>query len=114
MSIKMPSNPALPEVIFNNSVTGFLAKDMTGQGAIVVLTDDEAMQAISAFTGTLAVNVEVVVPSETKIYFLANRTSGAFSLTIKTAAGAGVVVGQGANAILICDGTDVLRFTGDI
>ena len=67
MSIKMPANPAEPQVIFNNSVSGILAKDITGGGTFILLTDLEAQQAITYITGTLAANTDIVVPDETKI-----------------------------------------------
>ncbi|KAB0594332.1 hypothetical protein [Cupriavidus gilardii] len=38
-----------------------------------------------------------------------NKTTGAFSLTVKTAAGTGIVVAQGKNTELVCDGTNVLE-----
>jgi len=114
MSIKMPANPAEPQTIFNDVTMGFLVKDLTGLGSLVALTDVEAQQAVHVYSGSLAVNTEIVVPSESKIYFVANATTGAFTLTIKTGAGTGIIVGQGNNAILVCDAVDVLRFTPDI
>jgi hypothetical protein len=37
-----------------------------------------------------------------------NATTGAFTLTVKTAAGTGVAVTQGSASILYCDGTNVV------
>jgi len=41
------------------------------------------------------------------------NNSGAFTTTFKTAAGAGVVVAQGKRAMLVADGTNVVRVTPD-
>ena len=114
MSIKMPANPAEPQTIFNDVTMGYLVKDLTGLGSLVALTDVEAQQAVHVYAGTLAVNTEIIVPSESKIYFVANATTGAFTLTIKTATGTGITVAQDNKAILVCDGVDVLRFSNDI
>lgn len=39
--------------------------------------------------------------------------SGAFTTTFKTAAGTGVVVAQRKRAVLVADGTNVVRVTPD-
>jgi hypothetical protein len=41
-------------------------------------------------------------------YYITNSTTGAFTLTVKTAAGTGVVVTQGTRTVLYCDGTNVV------
>lgn len=87
---------------------GLLTKSVDG-GANVTLTADEAGNGILKFTGTLTANISVIVPtSPTRSWHVINATSGAFSLTVKTAAGTGVVVGQAKTASLYTDGTNVL------
>ena len=113
MSIKMPANPAEPSVIFNNSVSGILSKDITGAGVAIALTDVEAQQSVTYIKGTIIANVDIVVPSETKIYYVWNDTTGAFTLTFTTAAGSGIAVAQNNKAILVCDAVNVVRFTPD-
>lgn len=58
-------------------------------------------------TGLLTGNKVVVVPTAIQEYWITNNTTGAFSVTIKTAAGTGIIVTQGSAAILQCDGTNV-------
>ena len=58
--------------------------------------------------GVLTGNRNVVVPATVQQYWITNNTTGAFTLTVKTSAGSGVVVQQGSAAILYCDGTDVV------
>jgi hypothetical protein len=61
-------------------------------------------------TGTLAADVEVVVPTNRKPYLVHNATAGGFAVTIRTAAGAGVAVDSSLHdtATVYCDGTDVI------
>lgn len=89
-----------------------LAKDVAG-GANVTLTAAEARKGVLHFSGALTANISVIVPDRQRQWTVHNNTSGAYSLTVKTAAGAGVVVGQGKHAILRGDGTNVVRVTAD-
>jgi hypothetical protein len=59
--------------------------------------------------GALTGNRIVVVPTTVQQYWITNGTTGAFTLTVKTSAGSGVVVSQGGAAILYCDGTNVVN-----
>lgn len=52
------------------------------------------------------------MPNEWEGIVYCNNT-GAFTTTFKTAAGAGVVVAQTKRAILLADGTNVVRVTAD-
>lgn len=76
-------------------------------------TPNEARNAfiniISSLPLTAARNV--IVPSTSKIYFIKNSTTGSFAITVKTSAGTGISVSNGATAILLCDGTNVVSAT---
>lgn len=61
------------------------------------------------FTGTLTGNRNIIVPTTIQQYWVTNATSGAYTITVKTAAGAGILVPQGEALILYCDGTDVVE-----
>src|SRR3990167_8292335 len=80
---------------------------------ITVTTADVTLSAIQAradevkATGTLTGHRDVIVPTVAGWWIVDNATAGAFTLTAKTAAGAGVAVPQGYRALLYCDGTDV-------
>lgn len=75
------------------------------------LSTDDASNVIQAYTGTLTGNVEIVVPSVVQVYYVSNQTTGPYTLTIKTSAvgGATVTIDQSNQAILSCDGTNVLN-----
>lgn len=61
------------------------------------------------FTGVLSANRNIIVPTTIAEYWVDNQTTGAFNLTVKTAAGTGVIVAAGTRAILYCDGTNVVE-----
>lgn len=84
-----------------------LVKSVAG-GVNVTLTTTEAGNIIQSYTGLLTANIAVIVPTAVAIYFPYNNTTGAFSLTVKTAAGSGVQVTQGKKTIVYCDGTNVV------
>jgi len=81
--------------------------DVSGSGNYV-LTGSELNRIVYKFTGTLSGDVDVVVPDTVQQYWVDNATSGAYVLTIISTTGSGVVVNQGARAILYCDGADVI------
>ena len=60
-------------------------------------------------TGLLTGNRVIIVPATVQQYWITNGTTGAFTLTVKTASGTGVLVSQGSAAILYCDGTNVVN-----
>jgi hypothetical protein len=74
------------------------------------LTGSELNRVAYRFTGTLTGNRTVVVPATVQQYWVDNRTTGAFTLTIApSGAGLSTTVAQGSRSILYCDGTDVLK-----
>lgn len=94
------------------TVNGVLTKSVAG-GSNVTLTTVEAGNGLLVFTGALTANISVNVPATSKSWVVSNQTTGAFSLTVKTSAGTGIVVAQGKNQELWCDGTNVLQSTND-
>lgn len=74
------------------------------------LTGSELNRVAYRFTGTLTGNRTVIVPATVQQYWVDNRTTGAFTLTIApSGAGLSVAIAQNSRAILYCDGTDVLK-----
>jgi hypothetical protein len=68
---------------------------------------DQSRNAIIEITGVVTGNANVIVPTVTKKMMVFNNTSGAFTRTVKTAAGTGVLVPQGKKMLLYCDGVNV-------
>jgi len=80
--------------------------------ADVTLTQAQAACLYLTTTGALTGNRNVIVPNDWEGVVYCNNT-GAFTTTFKTSAGAGVVVAQTKRAILLADGTNVVRVTAD-
>jgi hypothetical protein len=92
---------------------------IAGRVSIAVTTADVTLSAAQArceilnITGTLTGNRSVIVPDGPQSWCVTNNTSGAFTLTVKTAAGTGIAVTQGKAADLIADGTNVVLSNND-
>lgn len=83
-----------------------LVKNVAG-GVDVTLTSAECANKIISFVGIITANINVIVTNTVSVYYVYNNTTGAFTLTVKTAAGTGVVVAQGLRDILVCDTTNI-------
>jgi hypothetical protein len=81
--------------------------DVSGTGNYA-LVGTELNRVAYRFTGTLTGNRNIIVPATVQQYWVDNRTTGAYTLTVKTPAGLGVSVSTNQRAILYSDGTDVL------
>ena len=81
-------------------------------GADVTLTQAQAACRYLTTTGILTGNRNVIVPNDWEGIVYCSNT-GAFTTTFKTSAGAGIVVAQTKRAILLADGTNVVRITAD-
>lgn len=91
----------------SNFAFTLLNKNVAGN-TDVTLSSTEAQNVFQTYTGALTGNINVIVPTTVQLYIVANDTTGAFTLTMKTAAGTGIGVPQSSTSILYCDGTNVL------
>lgn len=98
--------------ITNAQFTGRLSKSVAGSGS-VTLTAEEARNHVLNFTGALTGNKTVVVPNGPQVWHMFNTTTGAFTLTVKTAAGTGINVAQTKAVTLEADGTNVVTCNTD-
>lgn len=93
--------------ILAKGVAGYLVKSVAGSSN-VTLTAAEWQNKILEFTGALTGNIAVIVPTaKTRHFVVYNNTTGAFTLTVRTTAGSGVVASQGQRLALLNDATDV-------
>ncbi|WP_413703434.1 phage tail protein [Pseudomonas sp. Pseusp16] len=95
------------------AVAGILSKSVAG-GVTVNLTATEAGNAVLSLSGALTANIVVTVPAVSGWWIVENKTTGAYTLTIKTPAGTGVVVVQGKKKMVWCDGVNVLTAVDDL
>lgn len=72
------------------------------------LTGTELNRVSYKFTGALTGNRNIIVPATIQQYWVDNQTSGAYTLTIKTASGTGLSIAAGQRAIFYCDGVNVV------
>jgi hypothetical protein len=77
-------------------------------------TNDQAKKRILDVTGTLVSNATIIIPNTSRKYQVFNRTSGAFTLTIKTSSGTGILVTQSTTVEVYCDGSNVVRYASSI
>jgi len=90
-----------------------LTKSVAG-GSNVTLTEPESSYPAIDCTGALTANIALIVTTTPKFFLIRNSTSGSYTLTVKTSAGTGVIVTQGARALLYCDGTNVVGVSGSV
>jgi hypothetical protein len=82
--------------------------------ADVTLSTAQNRNPVIEVTGTLPADRDLVVKTQTKAFWIKNSTSGAYTVTVKTAAGTGVEVPQGEWRLVYCDGTNVETITGSL
>lgn len=70
-------------------------------------TADESLNRVLKLTGSLASAATLTVPSVEHWYLVIN--SAGAQVTVKTAAGSGVALADGATALVYCDGADVFN-----
>jgi hypothetical protein len=81
--------------------------------ADVTLSAAQARCKTIVLTGILTGNRSLIVPNNGE-WNIVNTTTGAYEVTVKTAAGTGVVVVQGASANVLADGTNVISIGGSV
>jgi len=85
-----------------------LTKSVTG--GTTTLTNTEAANVCQKYSGILTSNQIVVLPPVVQVYYVSNKTTGAYSFTMQTPTpGDVVVIPQSQNAVLFCDGVNVIN-----
>jgi hypothetical protein len=77
-------------------------------------TNDEAKKSTLDVTGTLVSNATITIPNTSRSYRVFNRTSGAYTLGIKTSSGSAITIPTSTVATVYCDGSNVVRFVTPI
>ena len=74
------------------------------------LSTTNAQNLIQVPTGALTGNIHYILPALIGFYIIVNDTTGAFTVTVKCAGGSiGIIIPQGANKIIGCDGVNVFE-----
>ena len=99
------------------ATTGYVYNAMSGVTPLnsttgtVTLTAAQYSNPVLVVTGTLVGNVNYVLPTG-GYWTVENASTGAFTVTFKTASGTGVVVQQGAAVTIAGDGTNIVQSGG--
>lgn len=80
---------------------------ITMTSANVTLTPLQYGKPTIIISGTLTANLNLIFPAIVGEWVVINNTTGAFTITAKTAAGTGYVVKN--TSIVICDGTNIIN-----
>lgn len=93
----------------DDAIAGFVSIAITTDYALVSSLDnataDQARAAMLKFTGTLASNSTITIPSVSKTYLIWNATTKA--LTFTTGSGSTISVDPSDQVLIFCDGTNV-------
>lgn len=81
--------------------------------ANVTLNAGQYSKPIITLSGALTGNVQIIFPKTLQRWLVVNNTTGAFTVTCKTAAGTGVAVPQGSSMLVWGDGTNLYPVTGN-
>lgn len=89
-----------------NSISGVIGVAVGG-ASNVTLTQAQWGYGILLLTGVLTGNINVIFPTQHDQWIVCNQTTGAFTVTLKTAAGTGALVRQSESVVAYCDGTNI-------
>ena len=117
-------NPNSWGLILNQNVIDLVDEAIAGyqtvsvSSATVSLTNnngssDQSRNFGLKLEGALTADVTVGIPSQEKIYFVFNNTTGSNDVLFKTAGGTAVTAtSQGQGMMIACDGTNINKFEG--
>jgi hypothetical protein len=72
-------------------------------------TSSVARNMYMVLSGALTGARDVVLPTNPKLYFVHNNTSGGYAVTLKCSGQTGISVPAGAKVILVCNGVDIVE-----
>jgi hypothetical protein len=113
------NNTVNPDTVGTNWVPGYNygVTAVTGlTNANVTLTPAQAAKNRITLAGTLTGNVQIIFPTWTKDWTIVNNTTGAFTVTVKTASGTGVIaIPQDASPTKVTgDGTNITQLAENV
>jgi hypothetical protein len=81
--------------------------DVAGSGDFT-LTGSQLNRVAYRFTGVISGNRNIIIPDTVQQYWIDNRTTGAFTFTVKVSGTTGVTLTSGERGIYYCDGSEIL------
>lgn len=100
--------------LLERALTNLIAINMDDTNQTLTTTEGGEAKANLVYTlenGTSApsTDLDVIVPTNTKLYIVRDDTTGGFTMTIKVSGQPGVPVPKTGFGIFYCDGTDVVQ-----
>jgi hypothetical protein len=101
--------------LLEQAISGYVTQAIT-DGADTVITIPNgatgvARNMVIELTGALTAARNLIVPTNKKLYFIYNNTTGGKAVTVKVTGLTGVSVPNGAKMILLSNGTDIVDAT---
>ncbi len=84
------------------------ATSITTTGGTTTLSDTQEIVAIIDIDGTLVSNAVIEFSGRGGFWLIRNATTGDYTLTCKVVSQTGVVIPQGGQRLVFCDGTDIV------
>jgi hypothetical protein len=101
--------------LIEQAISGYVTQTITdGADTTITIPNGATGVARNMFiecTGTLTAARNLVVPSNKKLYFIYNNTTGGYAVTVKVSGQTGVSVPNGSKIALVSNGTDVVVAT---
>jgi len=102
--------------LIEQAISGIYTQPMANSDQTLVMTQGADASARNMFiecTGALTAAKNLIVPSNKKLYFVSNATSGGFAITVKVSGQTGVSVPMGQKFLLVMNaaGTDIVKAT---
>ena len=99
--------------LVDDSIAAYTTVTVSAADVTLTTQNGESDQARSAFielTGTLTSSHDIILPAQSKSYFIRNKSvpsPTSNTITIKTLAGSGATIPTSVNGFFICDGVSV-------
>jgi len=99
--------------LLEQAISGYVTQAIT-DGADTTITIPNGTTGVARnmfleLTGALTATRNLIVPTNKKLYFVYNNTTGGFAVTVKVSGQTGVSVPNGRKVILVCNFTDVVE-----
>lgn len=115
----LDGNNTNPETTSPAPLTGWVPVSSYGSVTIsglgsssLTLTTLQASKDRIILTGNLTSNINLTLPAWIKSWTVINNCTGAFSVTVKTQSGTGVVIPAGTSSVIQGDGTNITATLG--
>lgn len=99
--------------LLEQAVSGYVTQAITDSPTATTITLINGATSVARnmyleLTGTLTAARVLEVPTNKKLYFIYNNTTGGFAVTVKVSGQTGISVPNGQKTILVCNGTDII------